>query len=106
MPVFVGRVDERGALRNAGVVDENISVTKTFMQLSEHALDALRIRNVTGERDGAVANLVCDLLDLFNRSGGDCDACSFTCERECDRAPDASTAAGYECCFSAQHLLM
>ena len=106
MPVFVSGVDEGGALGDAGVVNKDIGVTKTFAQFAEHSLDALRIRNVTGERDGAVANLGCDLLDLFNRSGGDCDACSFACERERDRSSDASAAAGYQCCFAFEHVLV
>ena len=103
MPVFVGGVDERCAFSNAGVVDENISVTKTFAQLAEHSLDALRIGNVTDERDGVVADLGCNLLDLFDCSGGDCDARSFACERECDRTSDASAAAGYQCRLSFEH---
>src|SRR5688572_12148339 len=103
MPMFVSGVDERCALRNAGVVDEDIGMAKTFSQFVVHALDALRIGNITGDRDGTVADLSCDLLDLFNCSGDDCDACSFACERDRDRASDASTAARYQCRFSLEH---
>src|ERR1044072_2655657 len=106
MPVFVSGVDERCTFRDPGVVDENIRMAQTFAQLAEHSLDALRIGNVTGKRHRAVSDLGCDLLDLFNCSGSDCDARTFTCERECDSAPDASTAAGYQCRLSFEHVLV
>src|ERR1044072_8215851 len=106
MPVFVGGVDERCALGDARVVDENIGMTNTLAQFAEHALNALRIGNITSERHSAVTNLGCNLLDLFNCSGGDCDACSVARESERNRASDATAAAGYQCRLSVEHILM
>src|ERR1044072_2948480 len=97
MPELVAGVYERGAFRDAGVVDENVGVAELFTQFSEHARDAFRIRDIADEADGSIANLMSDLFDLFGSPRRDCDARALACESECDGAADTSTAASYQC---------
>ena len=74
MPELVSCVDDRRALGDAGVVDENVRVAKTLAHLAEHARDTLGIGDVADERDRFVADLTSDLFDLFGSPCSDGNA--------------------------------
>src|SRR6185369_4255790 len=96
MPELVSGVHDCGALRDAGVVDENIYVANSL----KHQRDTFRIGDVADERDRAVADLISDLFDLFCCPRGDGDTHALACEGEGDRATNASAAASDQGCFS------
>jgi hypothetical protein len=47
-----------------------------------------------------VADLFCDLIDLFSGSCGNGDADTLACECVCDGTTDTSAAASDQSCFS------
>jgi hypothetical protein len=100
VPEFVGGVDECRALRDTGVVHENVGIAESLAHVSKHARDAFRIGNIADKRDCSVANFMSDLFDLFSRARRDCDTHTFARKSERDYAAYASAAAGYQCCFN------
>src|SRR4051812_976472 len=96
MPELVSGVDDGGALRHPGVVDENIYVANSL----KHPRDTLRVGYVAYQRDCFVTDLTCDLFDLFGSPRGNGDTDTFACEGECDRATNPAAAACNQSCFS------
>src|SRR5215208_846201 len=84
MPEFVGRCDDGGALRDTSVVDENVSLAKSFAHIRKHARHAFRIGDIADQANRARANLLRDFFNLFRRTRGDSDARALTCKGESD----------------------
>src|SRR5215210_9424921 len=97
MPEFVGRCDDCGALRNTRVVDENVSIAKSFAHISKHARHAFRIGHIADQANRAGANLLRNFFNLFRRTRGDSNARALMCEGESDGASNAPATTGYQC---------
>ena len=101
LPHLVVCFDERRALRDAGVVDEDVgAAAEPLARHTERALDALAIRHVArgvcGRDAALVRNGARRALDLGGGARDQCDQRPLARERQPDGATDAAPAARHE----------
>src|SRR6185369_14761028 len=104
VPELVCRIGESCAFSDAGVVYENVDVTiKACAHMFKHFLNARTIGDIAdkGKRVGTAcaSDFLSNPVDLFECARSNSHACTFICEGKCNRATDATSPAGDQCCF-------